>query len=86
MFPVLEEETRRFVFELLSSYFEDNTHAWFLDSQGTWFRMSSAGGEPFRAQTRFLAMADKAAGLVSGESLFRDSTGFVIRRKPPTQI
>jgi polyphosphate kinase len=86
MFPVLEEETRRFVFELLSSYFEDNTHAWFLDSQGAWFRMSGAGGEPFRAQTRFLAMADKAASLVSGESLLRDNTGFIIRRKPPTQI
>ncbi|MDR0313022.1 MAG: polyphosphate kinase 1 [Treponema sp.] len=85
MFPILEENTKRFILEILSGYFQDNTHTWFLDSQGAWYRMSGTGEEPFRAQTRFLAMADKAASLVSGESLSRDNTGFIIRRKPPMQ-
>jgi polyphosphate kinase len=84
MFPILEEDSKQFILEILQNYFQDNTHAWFLDT-GSWFRINGTGEEPFRAQTRFLAMADKSASRISGESLRRDSTGFIIRRKPPAQ-
>ena len=81
MFPLLSDNTRKAVYEILSSYFRDNCQAWLLDSQGTWTRREPAPGEkPFRVQAFFHSRAVKARssenpGLARGE--------FTVRRSPP---
>jgi polyphosphate kinase len=89
MFPVLQEDCKRRVYEILDSYFKDNCQAWSLDADGGWSRIKAAPGEEaFRVQERFLAMAAKAAAsgaaLNSGASRsgFAGSE-FIVRRSPP---
>jgi len=83
MFPVLQEDTKQFVLEILKSYFNDNSHAWQLDKQGNWTRVERTGGKTFRAQTQFLGMAEKA-GAAAVEKDGTANTGFIIRRSPPS--
>jgi len=81
MFPVLQENLRKTVFEILSVYFRDNSNAWLLDSEGVWTRLESAQGEkPFRAQAYFLS---RAAKLNTEE---HPAPGdFIVRRSPPSK-
>jgi polyphosphate kinase len=80
MFPVLQEDCKRFVREILDSYFKDNCQAWLLNSGGAWSRLVPAPGEePFRVQERLLAMAAKSAA--AGTAPAR--TEFIVRRSPP---
>jgi len=80
MFPLLQEDTRKTIFEILSAYFRDNRQAWLLDSQGAWTRIEpEAGEEPFSAQAYFHTRAAKAQaeehpGTTRGE--------FIVRRSP----
>jgi polyphosphate kinase len=94
MFPVLQEDCKRYVREVLDSYFKDNRRAWLLGSDGAWTRLSPAAGEePFRVQERFLALAAKAAasGAALNPGAIRSGyagsgyTGseFIVRRSPP---
>jgi polyphosphate kinase len=81
MFPILQENLRKTVFEILSVYFRDNSNAWLLDSEGVWTRLESAQGEkPFRAQAYFLS---RAAKLNTEE---HPAPGdFIVRRSPPSK-
>jgi polyphosphate kinase len=84
MFPVLQEDCKRYVYDILDSYFKDNCQSRSLDSGGSWSRLGPAPGEePFRVQERFLAMAAKAAA--SGAALDPGAirSGFIVRRGPP---
>jgi polyphosphate kinase len=89
MFPVLQEDCKRRVYEILDSYFKDNCQAWRLDADGVWSRLRAAPGEePFRAQERFLAMAAKAAASGSALNPGASRSGFagsefIVRRSPP---
>jgi len=77
MFPVLQEDVRKLIFEILSSYFRDNCQAWLLDSRGEWVRRqpSPQGEEPFRAQFYFHSRAAKA------QAEERNGRGeFIVRR------
>ena len=84
MFPILQENTKHEVLEILLNYFRDNTHAWQLDPNGKWRRVINTE-EPYRVQTHFLEMAEKAAKTVSTELPGTADTGFIIRRKPQAQ-
>ena len=83
MFPVISEDLRRTIIKGLSSYFNDNTQAWLLDSTGAWARLEPGQGEkPFRIQAYFHSMASKAhetelPGSANGE--------FIVRRSPPSK-
>ena len=78
MFPVLQEDAKEAVLEMLRIYFRDNSHAWVLGSGGAWERPKHEDEKPFRAQTRFLDMAKKASD--TGASAGMDDTEFIIRR------
>jgi polyphosphate kinase len=84
MFPVVQDDTKKAVFNILSAYFQDNSHAWLLESSGNWSRLKPAEGErPFRAQTHFhakaaQAYAEKHSGINRGE--------FIVRRSPPGSV
>ncbi|MCL2319989.1 MAG: polyphosphate kinase 1, partial [Treponema sp.] len=79
MFPLLLDDTRKAVFEILSAYFRDNTHAWLLDSQGAWKRVEpTPGEEPFRVQEHFHTRAAKAQ---AGEHPGAARGEFIVRRK-----
>jgi len=79
MFPVLQENLRKTVFEILSVYFRDNSNAWLLDAEGAWTRLEPAPGEEtFRAQSNFLS---RAAKLNTEEHPVRGD--FIVRRSPP---
>jgi len=81
MFPVLQENLRKTVFEILSVYFRDNSNAWLLDSEGIWARIEPAQGEKaFRAQAHFLSMAAK---LNTEEHPVHGD--FIVRRSPPSK-
>jgi polyphosphate kinase len=89
MFPILQDDCKCRVYEILDSYFKDNCQSWHLDSEGSWTRRGpTPGEEPFRVQERFLAMAAKAAasGTALNPGALRSGfTGseFVVRRSPP---
>jgi polyphosphate kinase len=84
MFPVLQEDCKRFVREILDSYFKDNCQAWLLNSGGSWSRFRPGfGEEPFRVQERLLAMAAKASGVNEAQHPEASRTGFIVRRSPP---
>ncbi|MCL2380335.1 MAG: polyphosphate kinase 1 [Treponema sp.] len=81
MFPVLQEDTRKAVFETLSAYFRDNCQAWLLGSQGNWTRLAPAAGEePFRAQAYFHARAAKAQAEEHPDPARGE---FIVRRSTP---
>ena len=80
MFPILQEETRKTIYEILLAYFRDNCHAWRLDSGGAWKRLEPAPGEEFRAQAHFHSRAAKAQAGEQGGAARRE---FIVRRSPP---
>jgi polyphosphate kinase len=54
MFPVLDEEARRRVLDILSAYFKDNSKAHRLGPSGRWRKVEAGEGEePFSAQAYF---------------------------------
>jgi polyphosphate kinase len=64
MFPILQDDLKQRVRAILSAYFEDNTHAHELMSDGTWVSRASRRGadeKPFRVQTALLARARENA-------------------------
>jgi polyphosphate kinase len=81
MFPVLQDEARKTVYEFLLAYFRDNCQAWELLSEGAWKRLAPSSGEkPFRAQSHFHSQAagaqtERHPGPARGE--------FIVRRSPP---
>jgi polyphosphate kinase len=81
MFPILQDNLRKTVFEILSVYFRDNSNAWLLDSEGVWTRLEPSQGEKaFRAQSYFLS---RAAKLNTEE---HPAPGdFIVRRSPPSK-
>jgi polyphosphate kinase len=77
MFPVLREEIRDELYEILEAYFRDNTQSWSLDSGACWTRREPAGGESaFSAQEYFLGRAAAAASRVIAAR-----QDFTVRRK-----
>ncbi|GHU04421.1 RNA degradosome polyphosphate kinase [Spirochaetia bacterium] len=76
MFPVLQEEIKNQVREILLAYFKDNSQSWELNSDGRWRRPETAAEEKFRVQTSFLERAERAsAPLISAPE-------FIVRRSP----
>ena len=84
MFPLVQEDTRKTVFETLSAYFRDNCQAWLLGSQGEWSRLTPAPGEEaFRAQSFFQSRAAKA----QAEGHPDPARGeFTVRRSTPVDL
>jgi len=81
MFPLRQEDTRKTVFDILSSYFRDNCQAWLLGPQGDWSKVTPAPGEePFRAQTYFQSRAAKAQAEEHPDPARGE---FIVRRSTP---
>jgi polyphosphate kinase len=79
MFPVLQEDIKAQVRDILDAYTRDNSHAWELASGGAWARISSPKGEkPFSVQEYFLSNAAK-----TGENPWAPRQEFVVRRGAP---
>jgi polyphosphate kinase len=79
MFPVLQEDLKKRIKDILNAYFRDNLHARALDSSGVWTRLEPPYGEkPFGSQEYFLSQAAKA-----GENLRTPKQEFTVRRSPP---
>jgi polyphosphate kinase len=79
MFPVLQEDIKTRIRDILDAYCRDTAQAWKLGPGGSWSRLSPARGEaPFSAQEQFLVQAAKA-----GENLWAPRGEFVVRRSPP---
>ena len=89
MFPVLQGDIRKAVFEILSAYFKDNSNAWALDAEGVWTRLEpEPGEEAFRVQSYFLSLAaeaqEKARAKAQAEAHPRPVRGeFIVRRRAP---
>jgi polyphosphate kinase len=83
MFPILQENLRKMLFENISAYFKDNCQAWCLGSDGIWTRLEPAPGEePFRVQTHFLSRAAKAQVEEHPDSARGE---FIVRRSSPSE-
>jgi polyphosphate kinase len=79
MFPLLQEDIKIRIRDILDAYCRDTVQAWKLGPDGSWSRLSPARGEePFSAQEHFLSQAAKA-----GENLWAPRREFVVRRSPP---
>ena len=80
MFPVLQEDLRKTVYNSLMAYFSDNSQAWLLNPDGAWTRIEPSPGEkPFRVQAFFHSAAAKAhtnehPGQTRGEFIVRRSS------------
>jgi polyphosphate kinase len=74
MFPVLQEDIKIRIRDILGAYCRDTVQARMLGSNGSWKRISK-GDEPFSAQEYFLSLAAKAA-----ENLWAPRQEFVVRR------
>jgi polyphosphate kinase len=82
MFPVLQEDIKLRIRDILGAYCSDTAQAWKLNPDGSWSRLSPADGEaPFSAQEHFLSQAAKA-----GENLWAPKREFVVRRSPPASL
>ena len=81
MFPVLQDNLKKTVSEILSAYFRDNCRGWLLDSEGVWTRLRPAPDEEkFRVQAYFHAEAAKT----QAKEHFGSGRGeFIVRRKAP---
>jgi polyphosphate kinase len=80
MIPLLQENIKEQVRDILDMYFRDNAQAWDLDGKGTWTRRAPPKGEkPFSAQKYFLSRAEEEA-----ENPWAPKQEFVVRRSPPT--
>jgi polyphosphate kinase len=78
MFPVLQEDIRERLKDILTAYFRDNAQARLLESSGSWSRLCPAPGEtPFRVQEYLLSRA-------AAEQPETARTEFVVRRSPPS--
>jgi polyphosphate kinase len=81
MFPVLQEDIRSEILDILEAYFRDNCQARQLGSNSVWTRLQPAPGEtPFRVQEYLLAQAAEAA-----EHSLAQKPEFVVRRSPPSE-
>jgi polyphosphate kinase len=79
MFPVLQEDLKSRLHEILEAYFKDNAQAWLLGNDGRWTPRKPPEGEAsFSAQEYFLALAAAEAELPVQQE-------FVVRRSPPVQ-
>ncbi|MDR2078745.1 MAG: polyphosphate kinase 1, partial [Treponema sp.] len=74
MFPVLQEDIKTRIRDILGAYCRDTVQARMLGSNGSWKRISK-GDEPFSAQEHFLSLAAKAS-----ENLWVPRQEFVVRR------
>ncbi|GHU81078.1 polyphosphate kinase [Spirochaetia bacterium] len=80
MIPILQENIKEQVRDILDVYFRDNVQAWDLDGEGKWKRRIPPKGEkPFSAQEYFLSRAEEEA-----ENPRAPKQEFVVRRSPPT--
>ena len=78
MFPVLQDNLRKIVFETLNAYFRDNSQAWILNSEGVWKKLEPAPGEEaFKVQNFFHTRAAKAH---AEERPGRGRGEFIVRR------
>ncbi|MCL2832321.1 MAG: polyphosphate kinase 1 [Treponema sp.] len=82
MFPVLNDDIKKFIMEILGSYLQDNTHAWDLDCEGRWSRVKQESDILYRAQTKFLSMAEKASAADIDAPADTADKEFIIRRSP----
>lgn len=68
MFPVLAENLKKAVLDDLHLYFEDNTNAHYLDSDGVWHRRQPVVGEKeIRAQTNLHILEKRKVALFAQE-------------------
>jgi polyphosphate kinase len=77
MFPILQEDIRRQIFDILEAYFRDTSHARILGRDGLW-KPPPPGEEPFRVQEYLLSLAAKASG-----NPWAPKQEFIVRRSPP---
>jgi polyphosphate kinase len=75
MFPVLQDDIRARLRDILEAYFRDNTQARLLDCGGAWTLQNPGPGEGFRVQDYLLSRA-------AAESPETAPTEFVVRRPP----
>jgi polyphosphate kinase len=79
MFPVLQEDIREELRDILEAYFRDNCQARVLGRDGIWtLRSPSPGEAPCRAQEYFLSRARESA-----ENPWATKQEFMVRRSPP---
>jgi polyphosphate kinase len=79
MFPILQEDIRRRIFNILEAYFRDTSHARLLGADGVWKPPEGPPGEePFRVQEYLLSLAAKAS-----EHPWAPKQEFIVRRGPP---
>jgi polyphosphate kinase len=77
MFPVLQEDIKTRVREILTAYFDDNCQSWVLGDDGRWTRRQPPPGEePFRAQTVLLDRVRRASERPAA------APEFIVRRSP----
>lgn len=76
MFPILEKEAFREVKMILDTYFEDNTNAQILQSNGSWIPVEK-GKNPFQAQAELYKIYKKRAEKIAKQ----EQTEFIVRRK-----
>jgi polyphosphate kinase len=78
MFPILQEDIRQRLFNILEAYFRDTSHARLLGRDGVWKPLEPPPGEePFRVQEYLLSLAAKAS-----ENPWTPKQEFIIRRGP----
>jgi polyphosphate kinase len=85
MFPVLQEDLKAQLRDILNAYSRDTVQARLLSSDGSWKRRTPAGGDapskgeaPFSVQEHLLSLAAK-----TGTNLWAPRQEFVVRRSPP---
>jgi polyphosphate kinase len=77
LFPVLQEDHREKLRDILDAYFRDNCQARFLEKDGSWTRLSPPEGEaPFRVQEYLLSRAREGA-----ERSWASREEFIVRRR-----
>jgi polyphosphate kinase len=74
MFPVLQDDIKTRLRDILGAYCRDTVQAWMLGSGGSWKRVSTGDG-PFSAQEYFLSLSAKAS-----ENPWAPRQEFVVRR------
>ena len=84
MFPILDKNLQKNIFDIMEAYAKDNTHSWSLLADGSWSRKeASAGEENFRAQIYFQS---RAAIAQAEESPDPGRGDFIVRRSPPSRL
>jgi polyphosphate kinase len=76
MFPVLQEDIKDRLRDILNAYSRDTVQARLLASDGSWKRLTPSGSEsPFSVQEHLLSLAAKA-----GANIWSPRQEFVVRR------